>query len=84
MANDQDHFNRCREFQEYYDQALQRVGAKAPAPLLGQKVNDYRRETLRQLKRTFLPQNHELYQIQMRSLEPDVLEYSSHRLFRPS
>ena len=57
MANQQEHFQAARRFQEYYDQALQQVGQRAPAPLLGQKVNDYRRETLRQLKRTFLPQN---------------------------
>lgn len=73
MATKQEHFNACRQFQEFYDQTLSKIGSKAPAPVLGQKLNDYRRETLRQLKRTFLPQNHELYQIQMRSLEPDVL-----------
>ena len=74
MANQQEHFQAARRFQEYYDQALQQVGQRAPAPLLGQKVNDYRRETLRQLKRTFLPQNHELYPVQMRVLPDDALD----------
>ena len=41
---------------------------------LGQSVNDYRRETLRTLKRTFLPQNHELYQVQYRALKADALD----------
>ena len=74
MATEQEHFNACRQFQEYYDETLSKIGSKAPAPFPGQKVNNYRKEVLRILKRTFLPQNHELYQIQMRSLEPDVLD----------
>jgi hypothetical protein len=37
-------------------------------------VNDYRRETLRTIKRTFLPQNHPLYQVQMRQLKADALQ----------
>jgi hypothetical protein len=73
MATDEQHFQACRRFQEYYDAALQQVGTSAPAPRPGQRVNDYRRETLRQLKRTFLPQNHPLYQVQMRDLRADAL-----------
>lgn len=73
MATDQQHFDRCREFQEYYDQALRKVGARAPQPILGQTVNAYRREALRNMKRTFLPQNHPLYQVQMRDLRSDAL-----------
>ena len=49
-------------------------GRAPPAPVLGQSVNDYRRETLRQLKRTFLPPAHDLYQVQYRSLRPDALQ----------
>jgi hypothetical protein len=41
--------------------------------MLGQKVNDYRRKTLRTLKRTFLPQNHELYGVNCRGLPADAL-----------
>ena len=55
MANEREHFDTSRQFQAFYDEALRRVGARAPQPTLGQKVNDYRRETLRNLKRTFLP-----------------------------
>jgi hypothetical protein len=82
MASEQDHFKACRQFQEYYDQTLSKVGTKAPAPLLGQNVYDYRRETLRTLKRTFLPQNHDLYQVQYRSLRSDALEALEPQLLR--
>jgi hypothetical protein len=73
MSTDQQHFEASRQFQAYYDETLRRVGSRAPSPSLGQSVNDYRRETLRQLKRTFLPQNHDLYQVQYRGLKADAL-----------
>jgi hypothetical protein len=74
MSTPQEHFDASRQFQAYYDETLRRVGTRAPAPVLGQSVNDYRRETLRQLKRTFLPPAHDLYQVQYRSLRPDALQ----------
>jgi hypothetical protein len=74
MSTPQEHFNAARRFQEYYQNALRNVGARVPAPILGQSVHDYRRETLRQLKRTFLPQNHDLYQVQYRGLRSDALD----------
>src|SRR5215471_4400216 len=61
----------CREYQAYYDEYTRRVGMRAPEPKVGQDVNDYRCETLRTLKRTALPQNHELYKVQYRSLRDD-------------
>src|ERR1700722_20290286 len=73
MSTDQQHFDAARQFQEFYDQTLRRVGAKAPQPTLGQSVDDYRRETLRQLKRTFLPEIHPLHQVQYRGLRSDAL-----------
>jgi hypothetical protein len=73
MATEQQHFDAARRFQEFYDQILRTVGMRAPQPVLGQSVNQYRRETLRQLKKTFLPQNHDLYQVQCRKLPPDAL-----------
>jgi hypothetical protein len=73
MSTDQQHFDASRQFQAYYDETLRKVGTHAPAPVLGQSVNDYRRETLRQLKRTFLPPAHDLYQVQYRSLRSDAL-----------
>jgi hypothetical protein len=74
MSTDHQHFEASRRFQEYYDSALRQVGARAPQPTLGVSVNDYRREVLRQLKRTFLPQNHDLYQVQYRALKADAIE----------
>jgi hypothetical protein len=74
MATPEQHFDASRQFQAYYDSTLCKVGIRAPQPVLGQKVNDYRRETLRTIKQTFLPQNHELYQVQMRQLQADALK----------
>jgi hypothetical protein len=73
MASEQEHFDAARKFQAFYDDALRKVGMRAPQPVLGQKVNDYRRETLRTIKRTFLPQTHQFYKMQMRRLPDDVL-----------
>jgi hypothetical protein len=72
--NEQDHFNACRQFQEYYDNYLREVGVRAPPPTLGQTVSDYRRETCRRFKRTFLPPIHDLYQVNYRGLRNDSLQ----------
>src|SRR6516164_1690019 len=74
MSTPEEHLSACLKFQEYYDNALRKVGMRAPQPVLGTTVNDYRRETLRNLKRTFLPQNHDLYQVQFRQLPADILQ----------
>jgi hypothetical protein len=70
----QEHFSASRRFQEYYDASLRNIGVRVPAPLLGQTCNDYRRETLRNLKRTFLPQVHDLYKVNYRGLQSDALK----------
>ena len=74
MSSPEEHLSACLKFQEYYDDTLRKVGMRAPQPTLGQTVNDYRRETLRTIKRTFLPQNHPLYAVQMRALKADALQ----------
>ena len=74
MSSEQEHFDAARRFQAYYDETLRRVGARAPQPVLGQSVNDYRRETLRQFKRTFLPEVHDLYKVNYRGLKADALQ----------
>jgi hypothetical protein len=74
MSTEQDHFDAARKFQAFYDETLRKVGARAPQPTLGQSCNDYRRETLRNLKRTFLPPAHDLYQVQYRQLKSDALQ----------
>jgi len=73
MSTPEEHLSACLKFQEYYDDTLRKVGMRAPQPTLGQTVNDYRRETLRTIKRTFLPQAHPLYAVQMRALKADAL-----------
>jgi hypothetical protein len=73
MSTPEQHFDAARRFQEFYDATLRKIGARAPQPILGENVNHYQRETLRNLKRTFLPQNHDLYQVQYRQLEADAL-----------
>jgi hypothetical protein len=74
MSTPEQHFDAARKFQEYYDSTLRKVGMRAPQPVLGETVNHYRRETLRQLKRTFLPPAHDLYQVNYRGLEADALQ----------
>src|SRR5262249_9250412 len=73
MTTPEEHLSASLRFQEYYDHTLRKVGLRAPQPVLGQTVNDYRRETLRTIKQTFLPQNHPLYAVQMRALKADAL-----------
>jgi hypothetical protein len=62
----------ARTYQERYDLALKQVGMRAPQPVLGQHPDDYRREVLRTIKKTFLG-NHELGRINMRGLPSEVL-----------
>jgi len=73
MASQQEHFDASRKFQAYYDEALRKVGMRAPQPVLGETVNHYRREALRTMKKTFL-QHHPLYEVQMRELKADALQ----------
>jgi hypothetical protein len=73
MSTPEQHFDAARKFQEFYDNTLRKIGMRAPQPVLGETVNNYRRETLRTIKKTFLPSNHELYRIQFRGLPADVL-----------
>src|SRR6516165_5257589 len=74
MSTPEEHLSASLRFQEYYDETLRKVGLRAPQPILGQTVNDYRRETLRTIKRTFLPQTHPLYEVQYRGLKADALD----------
>ena len=73
MTSQQEHFDQARKFQAYYDDTLRKVGMRAPQPILGQTCNDFRRETLRTIKRTFL-QNHEFSKINCRGLPADALQ----------
>jgi hypothetical protein len=74
MPSQQDHFNAARQYQAYYDEYFREIEMKAPEPTLGQFCNDYRRETLRLLKKATLPRNHELPGVNCRGLPPDALQ----------
>ena len=73
IPKEQEHFDAARKFQAHYDDVLRQVGMRAPQPILGQTVNRYRRETMRTMKRTYLPQNHPLYAVNMRGLPADSI-----------
>ena len=70
MANEQ---QLIVQWQSYFDEALREVGVRAPPSTLGQTPNDYVRETCRDLKRRYLPQNNEYYQVNYRGLRADAL-----------
>jgi hypothetical protein len=74
VAPEQEHLSACRKWQEYFDNHLRDVGARVPEPTLGQHPNDYLRESCRTFKRSFLPPNHDLYQVQWRGLRGDALD----------
>jgi hypothetical protein len=63
----------ARVYQERYDSALAPWGVRANAPVLGQDVEEYRRDHLVRIKR-LLPEGHELRRVQIRALPADALE----------
>ena len=73
MATPQKHFDASRKWQEHYQKEVEDIGLRIPSPVLGQSTNDYRRELMRLLKKTFIPTTHDLYRVQMRQLPDDVL-----------
>jgi hypothetical protein len=70
---EQEHFDRARDYQEYYDNSLREVGVRAPPPKLGQTVNDYRRETLHALQKALLQKHPEYSKTEFRELRNDSL-----------
>jgi hypothetical protein len=73
MATPQQHFEASRRWQEHYQKEVEDIGLNIPPPTLGQTTNDYRREMMRLLKKTFIPPTHDLYKVNMRGLPADVL-----------
>jgi hypothetical protein len=73
MASHQQHFDAARKWQEHYQKEVEDIGLNIPPPTLGQSTNDYRREMMRLLKKTFIPPTHDLYKVNMRGLPADVL-----------
>jgi|SRR6516162_65258 hypothetical protein len=74
MATEQQHFDVCRQWQEHYDSKLRKIGARAPAPVLGETVSDYRRKVLVQTKKAFIPRSHELRQFSLDDVRGDALD----------
>jgi hypothetical protein len=50
----QEHFDRAREYQERYQDAMNEIGIRIPSPVLGQTTNEYRRKTLHALQQALL------------------------------
>src|SRR6516165_5693652 len=73
MASPKEHFEASRKWQEHYQKEVEDIGLNVPSPVLGQTTNNYRREMMRLLKKTFIPTTHDLYKVQMRQLPDDVL-----------
>ena len=73
MASEQEHCDTCRQWQEYFDGKLRSIGMRAPAPVLGQSVADYRRSVLVKAKRAFIPRSHELRQFSLDNIRGDAL-----------
>src|SRR5262245_24707011 len=74
MASEQRHFEASRKWQEHYQKEVEDIGLNIPPPTLGQSTNDYRREMMRLLKKTFIPRAHDLSRVNMRGLPDDVLQ----------
>jgi hypothetical protein len=84
MATEQQNFEMARQWQEKFDRTLEELGARADSPVLGQTCNDYIRESFRTMKRTFLPQNHDVYKMNMRGLPADALVPTWESLLKPA
>jgi hypothetical protein len=70
----------ARIFQERADNALQPWNIRAPAPVLGQDVHEYRRDLAVKLKKQ-LPENHKLHKVQYRGLDDDILSNFEPQLY---
>ena len=73
MSTPEQHFDTCRQWHEYFDGKLRTIGARAPAPTLGETVTDYRKKVLVQAKKAFIPRNHELRQFSLDDVRGDAL-----------
>ena len=58
MASPKEHFDAARQWQEHYQKEVEDIGLNIPPPTLGQTTNDYRREMMRLLKKTFDADGH--------------------------
>jgi hypothetical protein len=70
----------ARQFQQRADSALEPWNLRAPGPVMGQPINDYRRDLLVMAKRQ-LPDDHELRGVKVRQLEPDALAIMESQIY---
>jgi hypothetical protein len=71
----------ARVIQERADEALMPWDIRAPAPVLGESFDRYRRNVAVKLKK-LLPENHELRKVQYRGLDDAVLNAFEPQLYR--
>jgi hypothetical protein len=69
----QQQFDVARQWQEEFDNTLQDIGSRAMKPVLGQSAANYVRESMRTIKKTFLPPGHPLYAVNMRGLDASAI-----------
>jgi len=69
MDYEKENRDACLKYQAFYDENLcQHVGTRAPAPVEGQDVNEYRADCCRTFKRTYLTPDQDLYKVDYRRL----------------
>jgi hypothetical protein len=73
MATEQQQFDIARQWQEEFDNTLQDIGSRAMQPTLGQSAANYVRESMRMIKRAYLPPNHPLSKVNMRALDASAI-----------
>lgn len=71
----------ARVYQERYDKAFAPWGMRAPEPVVGEPIDDYRRKLAVKAKK-LLPDGNELKPVQFKALENDVLEVFEPRLLK--
>jgi hypothetical protein len=71
----------ARVYQQRYDDALQPWAVRAPAPVLGEDINEYRAK-LAILAKHQLPPDHQLRKVQYRRLDSDVFDNFEPQLLR--
>lgn len=70
-----------RVYQERYDQAFQPWGVQAPAPVLGESIEDYRCKLAIKAKR-LLPEGHKMREVQFRALRNDAFDIFEPQLLK--
>lgn len=72
MDYEKENHDACLKYQAFYDENLCRhVGTKAPAPVEGQDVHEYRADCCRTFKRSYLTPDQDLYKVNYRRLVAD-------------